>query len=95
MYAQHGHECQQLYLPLAGMSVWWHVVNMTLLEYLKSIGENVPVFAERIGEAETTIRKIAYGQRQPSLPLAAKIIAATDGNVEAADMVLPGSELAA
>jgi DNA-binding XRE family transcriptional regulator len=68
---------------------------MTLLDYLKSIGENVAVFAERIGEAETTIRKIAYGQRQPSLPLAVKITEATNGSVTAADMVLPGSELAA
>jgi transcriptional regulator with XRE-family HTH domain len=46
---------------------------MTLLEHLKQRGKSIAAFAGEIGEAENTIRKIAYGQRQPSLPLAVKI----------------------
>ena len=68
---------------------------MTLLEYLKATDEKLPAFAERVGEAYTTLRKIAYGQRQPSLPLAVKITSATHGKVTSADMVLPDSEEAA
>lgn len=52
---------------------------MTLLDYLKSRNETVAGFADRIGEPQNTIRKIAYGQRQPSLPLAVKISKATGG----------------
>ncbi|MCW2763364.1 MAG: hypothetical protein JWR85_3565 [Marmoricola sp.] len=62
---------------------------MTLLDHLAATGERVPEFADRIGEARNTIRKIAYRQRQPSLDLAVKIAAFTGGAVEAADMVIP------
>ena len=61
---------------------------MQLHDHLKSTGESVDDFANRIGEAITTIRKIAYRQRQPSLPLAVKIERATDGVVTSADMLL-------
>ena len=50
----------------------------------------MPAFAAEIGEAENTIRKIVYGQRQPSLPLAVKIAAKTDGAVTEADLILSG-----
>lgn len=61
---------------------------MTLLDHLKASGESIGDFASRIGEAENTIRKIAYRQRQPSLPLAVKISEATGGQVQAPDMVI-------
>jgi plasmid maintenance system antidote protein VapI len=61
---------------------------MNLLDHLKSTGETVVDFADRIGEAENTIRKIVYRQRQPSLPLAVKISEATNGQVTASDMIV-------
>ena len=62
---------------------------MDLRDHLKTTGERLEDFAERIGEAVTTIRKIAYRQRQPSLPLAVKISQATGGEVSEADLLLP------
>lgn len=61
---------------------------MMLLDHLKETGETVDAFARRLGEPLSTIRKIAYRQRQPSLPLAVKIERATDGLVTSADMIL-------
>lgn len=61
---------------------------MKLLDHLKETDERVEDFASRIGEARSTIRKIVYGQRQPSLPLAVKIERATKGAVTPADMLL-------
>lgn len=61
---------------------------MTLLDHLSSTGEGVAAFADRIGVARSTVRKIAYRQRQPSLDLAVKIIKATNGRVRASDMVV-------
>ena len=61
---------------------------MTLLDHLKATGESISDFAARIGEAENTIKKIAYRQRQPSLPLAVKISEATGGAVRELDMVI-------
>lgn len=68
---------------------------MTLLDHLKATNERVDQFATRIGEPLSTIRKIAYRQRQPSLPLAVKIEAATKGSVTGADMVLDAAQVAA
>lgn len=62
---------------------------MKLLDYLKERKEAVSDFASRISEPDGTIRKIVYGQRQPSLPLAVKIEEATEGLVTAAELVLP------
>lgn len=62
---------------------------MTLLDHLKATEEGVSAFADRIGEPRSTIRKIAYGQRQPSLDLAVRIKDATDGAVLPEDMLLP------
>jgi len=64
---------------------------MRLLDHLKATNEKVEDFADRIGEPLSTIRKIAYRQRQPSLPLAVKIEKATKGVVKGHDMVLPSS----
>lgn len=61
---------------------------MTLLDHLKATGETVDGFAARLRVPHSTIRKIAYRQRQPSLPLAVKIEQATKGAVTGADMVL-------
>lgn len=61
---------------------------MQLLDHLKATDESVDAFAGRINEAVSTIRKIAYRQRQPSLPLAVKIERATDGAVSGSDMLL-------
>jgi len=61
---------------------------MQLLDHLKATEETVAAFALRIGEPFSTIRKIAYQQRQPSLTLAVKIERATKGKVTGADMLV-------
>lgn len=68
---------------------------MKLLDYLQA--EKVPVseFAARVGVADNTIRKIVYGQRQPSLPLAVKISEATGGKTRPSDLIVEQREAAA
>jgi DNA-binding transcriptional regulator YdaS (Cro superfamily) len=68
---------------------------MTLRDHLSGSKETVVAFAERLGESPNTIRKIVYGQRTPSAKLAAKIVAATDGGVGIADLVVAPVERAA
>lgn len=65
---------------------------MKLIDYLKDREESVSDFAARIGEADNTIRKIVYGQRQPSLPLAVKISDATGGATTPGEMVIGGTD---
>ena len=60
---------------------------MKLLDYLKAHNETVADFAARIEEAENTVRKIVYGQRQPSLPLALKISEATGGETTPGELL--------
>jgi DNA-binding transcriptional regulator YdaS (Cro superfamily) len=61
---------------------------MQLLDHLKATNERVSKFADRIGAPRSTIRKIAYGQRQPSLELAITISDGTGGAVTPADLLL-------
>lgn len=61
---------------------------MMLLEHIKAKGLTMPEAAAQLDEAESTIRKIAYRQRQPSLPLAVKIAAWSDGAVTEAELIL-------
>jgi len=61
---------------------------MTLLDHLNATGEGVAAFADRIGVARSTLRKIAYRQRQPSLDLAVRITTATKGKVTPADLIV-------
>lgn len=68
---------------------------MHLLDHLNATGEKVHEFADRIEEPRNTIRKIAYRQRQPSLPLAVKISEATKGVVTPEDLVLIAEQAAA
>ncbi|MED5545758.1 MAG: helix-turn-helix transcriptional regulator [Pseudomonadota bacterium] len=68
---------------------------MKLLDYLKAENIAVSAFAARLGEAETTIRKIVYGQRQPSLPLAVKISEATGGATTPGELVVGERDAAA
>jgi plasmid maintenance system antidote protein VapI len=68
---------------------------MKLLDYLKAETKTVSEFAAEIGEAENTIRKIVYGQRQPSLGLAVKISEATGERVTPVDMVVEARNAAA
>jgi len=63
---------------------------MTLLDHIKARGISVPEAAAELDEAESTIRKIAYRQRQPSLPLAVKIATWSGGAVTEADLLLEG-----
>lgn len=63
-------------------------MGMTLLDHLKATKEGVSAFADRIGEPRSTIRKIAYRQRQPSLELAVRITDATKGAVTPADLLM-------
>ena len=65
---------------------------MKLLDYLKDRNETVSDFASRLGEAENTVRKIVYGQRQPSLPLAVKISEITGGEVSPGDLIKAAPE---
>lgn len=65
---------------------------MTLKAYLKERGESIEAFAARAGSSPGAIHKIVYGQRQPSLSLAAKIEAATDGAVTPLDMLIAKPE---
>lgn len=74
---------------LAQSALLGHIDRMTLLDHLSATDESVASFADRLGVARNTIRKIAYRQRQPSLELAVRITAATDGKVTADDMILP------
>ncbi len=67
---------------------------MTLNDHLKQRRLTVAEFAASLCETENTIRKIVYGQRQPSLPLAVKISTATGGEVSPADLMLPVAEAA-
>lgn len=68
---------------------------MTLLDHLNATGEGVVAFADRIGVARSTLRKIAYRQRQPSLDLAVRITAATNGKVTPADLIVERTQVAA
>lgn len=61
---------------------------MKLLDYLKAQNLAVSEFAAQLGEAENTIRKIVYGQRQPSLPLAVKISNATGGATTPSELIV-------
>lgn len=65
---------------------------MKLIDYLRATEKSVAAFACEIGEPDSTVRKIVYGQRQPSLPLAVKIAFATRGRVSEADLVLTRSD---
>ncbi|KMS53612.1 hypothetical protein V474_22800 [Novosphingobium barchaimii LL02] len=67
---------------------------MQLIQYLKDRNESVSAFAARISEPQTTIRKIVYGQRQPSLPLAVKISEATEGATSPGELVINSSDAA-
>jgi len=78
------------YVPNVGI-----LLGMKLIDHLKAAKKTVAAFAEEIGEAENTVRKIAYGQRQPSLPLAVKIATATGGVVTEADLILAPQDAAA
>ena len=68
---------------------------MTLLDHIKARGLTMPEAAAELDEPESTIRKIAYRQRQPSLPLAVKIATWSKGVVTEADLLLPGAASAA
>jgi DNA-binding transcriptional regulator YdaS (Cro superfamily) len=68
---------------------------MQLLDHLKATEEGVSAFADRIGVKRTTIRKIAYGQRQPSLELAMRIERETGGLFTPTDLILPVTQAAA
>lgn len=76
-------------VPILGI-----LVPMKLLDYLKAEKVAVSEFAARVGEAENTIRKIVYGQRQPSLPLAVKISNATGGATLPGDLIVEARDAA-
>lgn len=61
---------------------------MTLKDYLTEASETIDAFAKRVEASPGMIHKIVYRQRQPSLSLAARIEAATEGKVTPLDMLL-------
>lgn len=67
---------------------------MLLIDHLKATGKTVVEFANELQEAEGTIRKIVYQQRQPSLTLAVKISSATGGAVTEAELLKPPAKAA-
>jgi DNA-binding transcriptional regulator YdaS (Cro superfamily) len=63
---------------------------MTLSEYLATEGaRNQAEIADAVNVSRVFISLVASGQRQPSLPVALKIEAATDGKVSVAELVKP------
>lgn len=66
---------------------------MKLIDHLKSKDRTVADFAHEIGESVNTVRKIVYGQRQPSLSLAVKIAEASGGEVAPADLLIPPTDV--
>ena len=60
---------------------------MTLKDYLSRENETIDAFARRVDASTGMIHKIVYGQRQPSLTLAARIQDASGGNVTPLDML--------
>ncbi|ALH82929.1 hypothetical protein [Sphingopyxis macrogoltabida] len=68
---------------------------MTLLEHIRDRGLTVPEAAAELSVSHHTIHKLAYRQRQPSLKLALKIVAWSNGALTEADLVLPEAEVAA
>lgn len=67
---------------------------MRLIDHLKAVEKTVAAFAAEIGESENTVRKIVYGQRQPSLPLAVKISAATGGATSPGELIVEARDAA-
>jgi len=68
---------------------------MLLKDYLAERGETVEQFAERVSESPHTIAKLYRGDRFPRLSLAQRIVAATEGNVTADDLMEAASLRAA
>ena len=66
--------------------IWVHIHAM-LHDHLKSTGEGVHAFADRLGVSRNTIQKIVYGSRRPSPELAIKISEATQGKVQPLDLL--------
>lgn len=64
-----------------------NVWDMLLKDYLATKGETVEQFAVRVGESPHTIGKLYRGDRFPRVDLAQRIIAATEGNVTADDLL--------
>lgn len=61
---------------------------MTLADWIRGQGMTVNAFADALGEPRETIRKIVYRQRQPSLPLAARIISFCGEDVGLEDLII-------
>lgn len=59
---------------------------MTLKDYLKEHPGAMAKMAYTLGVSEHAVRKWAYGQREPSLVDATKIVQMTKGKVTIADM---------
>lgn len=60
---------------------------MLLKDYLAQRGETVDQFADRVKESPHTIAKLYRGDRFPRLDLTQRIVAATEGNVTADDLM--------
>lgn len=61
---------------------------MKLIDYMREHKLGDAAMADRVGDVTShAIRKLKYGERTPSLRLAARIEEATDGHVRAVDWV--------
>lgn len=60
-----------------------------LAQYRKKTGVSREALAKRAGTSRQTIHRIEQGLQSPSLELVARLIAATDKQVKAADFLPP------
>ena len=66
-----------------------YVIGMTLTDYLSKSALSATEFAGLIGCEPSTITRLCRGERGPSLELALKIEAATNGSVTPKDFISP------
>lgn len=61
------------------------MARMTLAEYLEAEGLKPTQFAQALGAEPSTVTRMVHGERGPSLDMALRIEAATDGKVTVRD----------
>ena len=60
---------------------------MTLDQYLNETGLTINAFAEACGTSGASMNRILHGEQKPSVEMIRAIVAATDGQVTADDIV--------
>lgn len=60
---------------------------MTLDQFLSSTGTSINAFAEQCGTSGASMNRILHGEQRPSVEMIRAIVAATEGQVTADDIV--------